>query len=206
MIRETFPVGLLGCNCTILGDPVTHRAIVVDPGGDENVIRAALDRHGLTVTAVLHTHAHIDHVGATGPLCQATGAPAFLHRDDAALYDHVDAQAMMLGMPGVVRHDMRDLVEDAAHAAGAVEIGVLHTPGHTMGSCCFVVGGERILLSGDTLFRRGVGRTDLGGDWDALVRSIRERVLTLPDDTLVIPGHGPATTVGEERRHNPFLR
>ncbi|MEW5849765.1 MAG: MBL fold metallo-hydrolase [Myxococcota bacterium] len=207
LIRETFEVGMLGCNCTILADSETKQALVIDPGAEGPRILETLRRHGLTVNAVLHTHAHIDHVGATAEVCQATGAIGYLHDDDGPLYQALPVQAHMLGLGRLPRsYEMKPLQDGTSYTAGDVELGVLHTPGHTMGSCCFLLEKARLLLSGDTLFRRGVGRTDLGGDWDTLVASIQERLFALPDDVVVIPGHGPATTVGEEKRLNPFLR
>ena len=207
MLRETFPVGRLQCNCTIVGDPVTGQAIVVDPGGDGPLILGKLRAMGLkTVTAVIHTHAHIDHVGATAELCDVFGAPAFLHDEDTPLYGTLQVQAYMLGIEEPRSIEMRPLADGQEHRAGDCSLGVMHTPGHTMGSCSFVLQQAGLLLSGDTLFRRGVGRTDLGGDWDILVKTVKERLFTLSDDTVVIPGHGPFTTVGEERRLNPFIR
>ena len=204
---ETFPVGPLQCNCTVVGDSVTGQAVVVDPGGDAPLILKTLQKLGLkTVTAVIHTHAHIDHVGATAEMCDVFHAPAFLHDDDVPLYDQLQVQAYMLGIEEPVKVDMRALVDGQEHKAGDISVGVMHTPGHTMGSCCFMLQRAGVLLSGDTLFKRGVGRTDLGGDWPMLVKTIKEQLFVLPDETVVIPGHGPVTTVGEERRLNPFMK
>jgi len=206
---ESFPVGPLGCNCSILADLEAKRAIVVDPGGDLDAIRARLDARGLSVTAIVHTHTHFDHVGATAGLQRATGASAKIHEADRFLYDLLPVQASMFGMDVPEMTEMEgSLVDGYAMHAGAIEMGVLHTPGHTPGSVCFVVshGGASHVFSGDTLFRRGIGRTDLwGGDAEAIARSLEGKLLTLPDECVVVPGHGPLTTIGEERRMNPFL-
>ncbi len=210
VIVVSFPVGLLQCNCVVLGDPVTKEAIVVDPGGDEDKVRAVLGEHGLRCRAILNTHTHIDHVGANHALKEATGAQVMLHEADLPLYDSLPAQALMLG--GFLPAPPRAKVDEYVHqgdrvSAGAVALEVLHTPGHTPGSVCFQLPGEApLLLSGDTLFAGSIGRTDLwGGDYDQEIASIRKRILALDDRTRVIPGHGPATTIGRERRHNPFL-
>jgi glyoxylase-like metal-dependent hydrolase (beta-lactamase superfamily II) len=206
---ETFQVGPLGCNCSIVADDVAKRAIVIDPGGDFDVVRGRLDALGLKVDAIVHTHTHIDHVGCTAELQRATGAAASIHEGDRLLYDMLPVQAEWLGvgLPQIADIDGA-LVDGLALRAGGLEMGVLHTPGHTPGSCCFVVGGgdRTIVLTGDTLFRRSIGRTDVGGiDTETLVRSIRSKLLTLPEDTVVVAGHGPTTTIGEERARNPFL-
>jgi hydroxyacylglutathione hydrolase len=206
---ESFPVGPLGCNCSILADLVAKRAIVVDPGGDLEGIRARLDARGLAVTAIVHTHTHIDHVGATAGLQRATGAAAQIHEADRFLYDLLPVQAAMLGCELPEKTEMEgSLVDGFTLHAGAIEMGVLHTPGHTPGSVCFYVNheGASRVFSGDTLFRRGIGRTDLwGGDSAAIARSLQGKLLALPDECVVVAGHGPNTTIGEERRLNPFL-
>lgn len=206
---ESFSVGPLGCNCSILADLEAKRAIVVDPGGDLEQIRARLDAKGLAVAAIVHTHTHIDHVGATAGLQRATGAPAQIHEADRFLYDLLPVQAAMIGceLPETTQMDGA-LVDGFTLHAGSIEMGVLHTPGHTPGSVCFYVnhGGASRVFAGDTLFRRGIGRTDLwGGDSDAIARSLHGKLMTLPDDCVVVAGHGPSTTIGEERRMNPFL-
>lgn len=205
MILDSFPTGPLDVNCVVVGDEGTREAFVVDPGGDGPRILAALAKHGLTLKAVLHTHGHIDHVGATAELCRAAGVKAHMHPDDGPLYQALPVFAQMLGMPAPASVPMEPLQDGQVLALGGLKLRVVHTPGHTMGSVCFLVEGEGVLLSGDTLFRRGVGRTDLGGDWDTLVRSIRERLFPLGDAVKVLPGHNGATTLGEERRENPFL-
>lgn len=210
MLVSVVPVGALQCNCTILGDPASGEAIVVDPGDEVEKVLAALRRQGLRCTAILNTHAHIDHVGANQPLKEATGAPVMLHASDLPLYDNLRMQAEWMG--GLIKEPLRAEVAHVADGdrvtAGAVSAHVLHTPGHTPGSLCFHVEeeGAPLLLSGDTLFAGSIGRTDLwGGDFDQEMHSIRTRLLTLDDTTRVIPGHGPETTIGWERRRNPFL-
>jgi glyoxylase-like metal-dependent hydrolase (beta-lactamase superfamily II) len=210
MVIETFPVGPLRCNCSILLDDETRSAIVIDPGGDFDNIRARLEKGGAKVTAIVHTHTHIDHVGATAPLQRWSSAQAHIHEADRFLYDVLPVQAELLGVPLPERCDMEgDLVDEAVLRAGGIEVRVLHTPGHTPGSVSFLVdhGGTKIAFTGDTLFRRGIGRTDLwGGDSDLIFQSLRSRLMPLAEETKVITGHGPATTIGEERIHNPFLR
>jgi hydroxyacylglutathione hydrolase len=210
MIIETLPVGPLQCNCSILVDEGTRRAIVIDPGGDFEKIRARLEKAGAAVSAIVHTHTHIDHVGATAPLQRWTEAPASIHEADRPLYDLLPVQAEMLGVPLPERCDIDgDLVDEHVVRAGGIELVVMHTPGHTPGSVSFVVHGDGspVAFTGDTLFRRGIGRTDLwGGDSDLIFRSLKNRLMTLAEDTRVIAGHGPTTTIGEERRANPFLR
>ena len=206
---ESFAVGPLGCNCSIVFDEGTKKAIVVDPGGDFEAIHARLEAKGLSVVSIVHTHTHIDHVGATAPLQRATGAAASIHEADRFLYDLLPVQAAMLGcaLPEKTELD-GSLVDGMAIHAGGLEMGVLHTPGHTPGSVSFVVrdGGSTHVFTGDTLFRRGIGRTDLwGGDSSLIARSLKEKLMTLPDEALVVPGHGAGTTIGEERRLNPFL-
>jgi glyoxylase-like metal-dependent hydrolase (beta-lactamase superfamily II) len=194
----------------VIADPASRQAIVVDPGGDFERIRSHLEDERLTVTAIVHTHTHIDHVGATAPLQQHTGAEAHIHERDRFLYDMLPVQSALLGVPLPAQCDMLGTLNDGfSLRAGELELGVLHTPGHTPGSVCFYCEsqGQRVAFTGDTLFLRGVGRTDLwGGDGPQLFRSLKTRLLTLEDDTKVVPGHGPATTIGEERRLNPYLR
>jgi glyoxylase-like metal-dependent hydrolase (beta-lactamase superfamily II) len=210
VLIDHFPVGPLGCNCSIVADDVAKQAIVIDPGGDFDVIRRRLDAHGLTVTAIVHTHTHIDHVGATAPLQAHCGVDAHIHEADRFLYDMLPIQAQMLGIPlpetCVMQGNLRD---DFSLRTGELELCVLHTPGHTPGSVCFTAshGNERWAFTGDTLFQRSIGRTDLwGGDSDVIMRSLKQRIVPLPDETTVVPGHGPLTTIGDEKRLNPFLR
>jgi hydroxyacylglutathione hydrolase len=207
---ETMAVGPLGCNCSIVADVAAKRAIVVDPGGNYAAIRARLENLGVTVGAIVHTHTHIDHVGCTAELQRDSGAAASIHEGDRFLYDLLPVQAQMLGteLPAVADMDGA-LVDGGVLRFGSLEMGVVHTPGHTPGSCCFVVNdqGRARVFAGDTLFRGSIGRTDLwGGDANAILSSIRSRLLSLPDDAVVVAGHGPSTTIGHERARNPFLR
>jgi glyoxylase-like metal-dependent hydrolase (beta-lactamase superfamily II) len=209
LVVETFPVGLLHCNCTILGDTASKDAIVVDPGDDVAQVLQALAKHGLTCRAIVNTHTHIDHVGGNHGLREATGARVMLHESDLPLYDHLPLQAEFLGLPvAPPRGAVDEHIHHGDHVrAGGLDLEVLHTPGHTPGSLCFHVAGEApLLLSGDTLFAGSIGRTDLwGGDYDQEIASIRNRLLGLDDRTRVVAGHGPETTIGLERLRNPFL-
>jgi hydroxyacylglutathione hydrolase len=208
MIHKILPVGPLQCNCSIIGDESTHEAMVIDPGDDIEDIIAIIDQHKLQVKQIVITHAHIDHVGGAMKLRARTGAPILLNQNDYALLKMLDVQASWLGMkpPGEVKVEA-DLADDAKLRAGKLEASVLHTPGHTEGSVCLYFAAEKMLIAGDTLFARSIGRTDLpGGSFEKIMRSLHDRVLALPDDTAVIPGHGPVTTIGEEREENPFLK
>src|SRR5580704_11377758 len=203
-------VGVLGCNCSIVADVDAKLAIVVDPGGDYGAIRARLELLGVTVSAIVHTHTHIDHVGCTAELQRDSGAAASIHEGDRFLYELLPVQAQMLGTGLPVVADMDGgLVDGGVLGFGSLEMGVVHTPGRTPGSCCFVVNdaGRTRVFAGDTLFRGSIGRTDLwGGDSNAILSSIKSKLLSLPDDAVVVAGHGPSTTIGDERARNPFLR
>ncbi len=208
MILETFPVGPLQCNCTILGDETTGEAMVVDPGDNIPQILTFLAQHKLTLRQIVVTHGHIDHVGGAARLKKATGAPILLNQNDLPLLDMMDKQAAWLGVgtPEIVAPDFSAeegmVVGVAGHAAQ-----VLYTPGHTQGSICLHFAPDNLLLAGDTLFAGSIGRTDLpGGDPTQLLRSLPDRLRTLPSEPQVIPGDGPATTIGEERQSNPFLQ
>jgi hydroxyacylglutathione hydrolase len=207
MFRQTFEVGALGCNCSILGDPESGEAIVVDPGDELERILEVLTAQKLRLTAIVHTHAHIDHVGATAGLARATRAPTYLHAGDRFLYEMLPVQARMIGLPlPEACHIDRPLTDGLALRFGKHELGVLHTPGHTPGSVCFAVTGQDVCFSGDTLFAGGIGRTDLwGGDYDTIIHSIRDRLYTLNGSVEVVPGHGPSTTIDRERASNPFV-
>jgi glyoxylase-like metal-dependent hydrolase (beta-lactamase superfamily II) len=201
---ETFPVGPLQCNCTILADPVSREAVVIDPGDEPDRILRELESMKLKAVALLHTHAHLDHITGSRAVREATGAPIRLHPAG----------------PSTTRCPSKRLSSDSRRGAAAsmplangeiVRFGpyaltAIHTPGHTPGSMCFGLPGEKpLLFSGDTLFRRSIGRTDLwGGDTEAILASIREKLFALPGDTTVVCGHGPRTSIGEEKRLNPF--
>jgi len=207
MIRETFPVGLLQCNCTILGDEGSREAIVVDPGYDIPRILAVLAKHQLTVKQIVVTHAHIDHIASAQTLKELTGAPVLYSKADIPQLAIMGVQASWfnLAVPTVLPPDHSPDDNETVSVRG-VEATVLHTPGHTEGSLCLYLPADGLLLAGDTLFAGGVGRTDFpGGNEGKLMASLRERLLPLPDATVVVPGHGPETTIGVERVGNPFL-
>ncbi len=233
LIHEILPVGVLQCNCHIVGDPQTREAIVIDPGEDVDHILAALAKHWLTVKAILITHAHIDHVGGLKRLHDVTGAPVMMNEGDLEMYRAMDMQAEFLGAdpPPLAKIDTL-LTEGQTIRWGNYEARVLHTPGHSAGSVSLYLpfssnqreanriavpsapaekssGGAQApwLFAGDTLFAGTIGRTDLwGGSYPEIIRSIRLKLLPLPENTIVFPGHGPATTLGEERETNPFLQ
>ena len=232
---QSFPVGAFQCNCSILVNPDTLDAIIIDPGDEAKSILERLSDPNLHVRALWHTHAHLDHVGATLPVFEelskrnaAKGWPApevFLHEGDRWLYSNVSLQAQMMGLPHFhVTNDFRPIKDKQVYGEGFGGVEAIFTPGHTPGSCCLHVASDSrvdtleadpfgltgeasgVLLSGDTLFRRSIGRTDLwGGDSELIIKSIRTKVLSLPMETVVIPGHGPLTTLEQERDKNPFL-
>jgi hydroxyacylglutathione hydrolase len=207
MILETFPVGPLQCNCTILGDENAREAIVIDPGDDVSRIHKRLTDQGLTLKQILVTHAHIDHVGGALRLKRLTGAPIYLNEDDLPLLQMMGTQAAWLGV-GIPETAPPDSGLQDGQTVGLEHYTakVLHTPGHTKGSICLHFVPLKLLISGDTLFSGSIGRTDLpGGDYGQIMDSIHSRLLVLPDETKVIPGHGPHTSIGQERIVNPFL-
>jgi hydroxyacylglutathione hydrolase len=242
LIHEIIAVGMLQCNCSILGDPATREAIVVDPGDEVERVLEILRRHDLKVRAIVSTHTHIDHVGGLAQLHAATKAPVLIHEGDLELYTHLDMQAQWLGVATPAMMRIQDFVKEGdAVRWGGFAARVLHTPGHTPGSISLVVerggdgdaepsghphthhahkrvqapgkkpggtsGESRRLIAGDTLFQGSIGRTDLwGGSTKDILKSIHEKLLTLPDETLVTPGHGANTTIGAERASNPYLR
>ena len=232
LIHAILPVGMLQCNCSILGDPTTGDAIVIDPGDEVDRILEILSRHNLKVRAIVSTHTHIDHVGGLPALHRSTGAPVLIHEADLALYRSLDQQAGMIGIPMPEMMQIKDFVKEGDYLRwGGYHAQVLHTPGHTPGSISLVVGANPSqaaapyslpaaphsqaaseptaarLIAGDTLFRGSIGRTDFpGGSYPQIIASIHEKLLTLPDELVVIPGHGELTTIGQERELNPFLR
>jgi hydroxyacylglutathione hydrolase len=208
MIHEILPVGLLQCNCSIFGDEASGEAVVIDPGDEIGRITAILEKHHLRVKAIIITHAHIDHIGGAQKLKAATGAPVYMNANDQELYDHIDMQANWLGMvpPEQTGIDV-NAREGEVLKLGPAEFRVLETPGHTQGSISLWIPGENKLVAGDTLFMDSIGRTDLpGGNPKQILRSIHDKLLPLDDTVVVIPGHGPITTIGRERRRNPFLQ
>jgi hydroxyacylglutathione hydrolase len=207
MIHEILPVGPLQCNCSIIGDEISHEAMVIDPGDDVDNVLEIVRRHNLQVKQIVITHAHIDHVGGAMKLRAATGAPILLNQSDLALLKLLDLQATWVGMasPGEVKIDQSIGPSDTVKS-GSLSANVLHTPGHTEGSICLYFAAQKKLIAGDTLFAGSIGRTDLpGGSMQKMMNSLHEKVLALPDETVVVPGHGPLTTIGEERESSPFL-
>jgi hydroxyacylglutathione hydrolase len=208
MIHEILPVGPLQCNCSIFGDEASREGLVVDPGDEIEAILGIVERHGLKVKAIVVTHAHIDHIGGAQKLKQATGAAVYMNLNDAELQKMLDVQAAWLGMkpPEAVAIDALAKEGDTL-LVGATAFHVLHTPGHTQGSISLWIPDKGKLVAGDTLFRDSIGRTDLpGGDGKQILRSIHDKLLPLPEETVVIPGHGDTTTIGREKRHNYFLQ
>jgi hydroxyacylglutathione hydrolase len=224
MIHEILPVGMLQCNCSIVGDPETHEALVIDPGDEVERVLEALERHKLKVHAIVSTHAHIDHVGGLAKLRRATGAPVILHPDDLELYLSLPAQAQWLGIAPPEMTEIDGFLRDGDELVwGGLQAQVIHTPGHSRGSLSLylppdspaedsVAPAERRIITprlfaGDTLFAGSIGRTDLwGGSLEEILRSIHEKLLVLPEETLVYPGHGPETSIAAEKESNPFLR
>ena len=207
MIHRILPVGPLRCNCSIVGDEATGEAMVIDPGDDIDEVVGLIQQLKLQVKQIVITHAHIDHVGGAMKLRAITGAPILLNQSDYALLKMLDAQAAWLGMaaPGEVAIEA-SIGEGESLQAGSLKATVMHTPGHTEGSVCLYFPAEKLLIAGDTLFAGSIGRTDLpGGSFEKIMHSLRDRVMSLPDETVVIPGHGPNTSIGEEREGNPFL-
>jgi hydroxyacylglutathione hydrolase len=208
VIHEILPVGMLQCNCSIFGDEQTREAIVIDPGDDIAGIQAILARHQLKVKAIVITHAHIDHIGGAAKLKAATGAPVYMNENDEVLYDRIDVQASWLGM----ETPERTPIDVAAREGDKLTLGdadfqIIQTPGHTQGSISLWIPAENKLIAGDTLFRDSIGRTDLpGGNPRQILQSIANKLLVLPDEAVVIPGHGADTTIGRERAVNPFLQ
>jgi glyoxylase-like metal-dependent hydrolase (beta-lactamase superfamily II) len=207
MIHEIIPVGPLQCNCSIVGDETSREAMVIDPGDDIEQILAIVQRHGLTVKQIVITHAHIDHIGGAAKLKKITGAPVLMNANDQMLLKMLDVQASWLGM----KPPENTAIDASVGTGDKLQVGdliadVIHTPGHTEGSICLFFAPEQKLIAGDTLFAGSIGRTDLpGGSFKKIMQSLLGPVLALPDETVVVPGHGQLTSIGEERESNPFL-
>jgi hydroxyacylglutathione hydrolase len=207
MILEMVTVGPFQENCYVIGDEVTGEGALIDPGDEAARIALAVERTNLEIGWIIITHAHIDHVGGVAALVDEYACPVLMHAEAEPMLGQLPTQAMMMGLrfgkvPAVDRH----IEDDEVLEVGGLGLKALYTPGHAPGHLAFYLESEGLVLSGDALFAGGVGRTDLfGGDMELLLRSIVERLMTLPDETRVLPGHGPETTIGEERAHNPFL-
>ena len=208
IIVETIPVGPLQCNCTILGDLVSRKAIVVDPGGDAEILLERLVKLNLQVERIIHTHAHLDHFLASGKMKEVTGAKLALHREDLFLWDMLEDQCRMFGIPFEPAPPPDQWLENEENIdLNELQGKALHTPGHTPGSMCFLFESQKLLIAGDTLFQGSVGRTDLwGGDFKEIEKSIQEKLYTLDEETSVIAGHGESTSIGHEMRANSFVR
>ena len=208
IIVETIPVGPLQCNCTILGDLLSRKAIVVDPGGDAEILLERLVELNLQVERIIHTHAHLDHFLASGKMKEATGAKLALHREDLFLWDMLEDQCRMFGIPFESTPPPDQWLENEEEIdLNDLQGKALHTPGHTPGSMCFLFESQKLLIAGDTLFQGSIGRTDLwGGDFKKIEKSIQEKLYTLDEETSVITGHGESTSIGHEMRANSFVR
>ena len=210
MIHEILPVGMLQCNCSVLGDETTREAMVVDPGDDIEEIQAILAKHRLRLKCIVITHAHIDHIGGAKKLKDLTGAPLYLNEQDVELYRLMGEQAAFIGIPAPATTSVDVFLREGDQVqCGGIRASVIHTPGHTPGSVCLLVPQEQqtTLIAGDTLFRESIGRTDLwGGSYRQIMMSLKEKLLPLDEGIIVVPGHGPLTTIGHEREYNPFLQ
>lgn len=214
---ETFPMGSFACNCSLVYSPVTKEALIIDPGNDLQAIEKKISERSLNVKKLLHTHAHFDHIGCSADLAQKLGATLHLHQDDLDLYNHLNEQVKWFGLPPLKPGKVDDFLQDDQEFGLTDDIQdpklknflkTLFTPGHTEGSCCFFtdIFDHPLLFAGDTLFQNSIGRTDLpGGDFQKIKKSIKDRLFHLPEETIVITGHGPKTRIYEEKRYNPFV-
>ena len=205
IVFESFPAGPLQCNRSIVGDPVTKRCVVVDLGGDPEKILAFVDENGLKVSAIIHTHAHLDHILASAVIKQQTGAPLHLHQGDMFLWNALESQCERFGVPYTPTPEPDAWLNDES-LLDCCDGVTIHTPGHTPGSVSFWFQHHELLIAGDTLFQMGIGRTDLpGGSFNEIEMSIKDRLFSLADDALVITGHGPSTSLAFEKMANPFF-
>ncbi len=205
VVFESFPVGPLQCNCAIVGDPISKKCVIIDPGGDPDRIMAVVDENQLMVTAIIHTHAHLDHILASAEIKSRTGAPLLLHQGDKFLWDSLESQCEQFGLDYTPTPEPDAWIKDELllDCCGGVAI---HTPGHTPGSVSFWFEPHQLLVAGDTLFQLGIGRTDTpGGSFEQIETSINDRLFKLADDALVVTGHGPSTSLAFERQANPFF-
>ncbi|MBF0105373.1 MAG: MBL fold metallo-hydrolase [Deltaproteobacteria bacterium] len=208
MFIKIFSLGMFQSNCIIVADQDQGKAVIIDPGDEADKILSEIQRHKFTVTHILLTHAHHDHIGAVSEIQETLGCSVCLHTDDLFLYDNIAMQASFLGahlpkikMPKTLPLKDNDVIE----CTQDLTVKVLHTPGHSPGSVCFVI--HNHLISGDTLFMGSIGRTDLwNGNYDSLINAVRTKLFTLPLNTIVLPGHGPHTTIKNEINHNPFFQ
>ena len=207
-------VGPIQCNCYILSDDSSKKAFLIDPGAESPQLLEYLKKKNLQLQAILITHAHVDHIGGIDAVHEQTQSPVYYHGGDKFLFEDVSMQAKLFGVtPAQIQATQPQvgegtLTDGQEFAFDGGNVRVIHTPGHTPGSVCYLASGqENLLFSGDTLFAGSIGRTDLwGGDYDQIIDSIRTKLLNLDDSVLVLPGHGPETTIGDERESNPFLR
>lgn len=208
---EINELGSFGCNCSIIYSEITKEAIIIDPGNDASELIKIITRLGVTPKVLLHTHAHFDHIGESNIIKEKYNVPMALHPDDLFLYNSLKEQGSWFGMklkdPGIVDIHLNDQDTFGFESDDLKNLlKTIHTPGHTPGSCCFHGNELNLLFSGDTLFNGSIGRTDLpGGDFNLILKSIKTKLFTLNDDVIVVPGHGPNTTIGKEKKSNPFV-
>jgi hydroxyacylglutathione hydrolase len=204
VIIQSLTVGPIQANCFILGDEQTKEAVVIDPGDEARRIQTALQKQALTLKYIINTHGHFDHVGANKALKDLTGAPVLIHPGDAPMLSDLTASARMWGMQAE-NSPPDQLIKDGDRIIfGQITLEVIHTPGHSPGGISLYT--PKVVFVGDTLFAGSIGRTDFpGGDYDLLIAGVRKKLFILDDDVQVFPGHGPDTTIGYERKYNPFF-